>query len=84
MLGGVQGYDSVNARLHCVAAGKAERVADVDDCRTHLWCDESEFLGSYITKILANINSVVLGVIVESLRGYEERACKGNLPGGRI
>lgn len=50
MLGGVQGYDSVDAGLHCVAACEAEGVADVDDGGTHFGCDETEFFGSWIEK----------------------------------
>jgi hypothetical protein len=37
----------VDARLHCVAAGEAEGVADVDDCAADFWGDESEFFGSW-------------------------------------
>jgi hypothetical protein len=46
VLGWVQGYDSVDARLHCVPACEAEGVADVDDCGANFGCDEAEFLGS--------------------------------------
>lgn len=46
VLGGVQGHDSVDARLHCVATGEAEGVADVDNCGADFGCDEAEFLGS--------------------------------------
>jgi hypothetical protein len=42
----VQRDDSVDARLHCVAARKAERVPNVDDCGADFGCDESEFFGS--------------------------------------
>ena len=45
VLGGVQGYDSVDARLHGVAAREAERVAHVDDCGADFGSDEAEFLG---------------------------------------
>jgi hypothetical protein len=46
VLGGVQRNDSVDARLHGVAARKAEGVTDVDDCGADFGCDEAEFLGS--------------------------------------
>lgn len=43
MLGGVEGHDAVDARLHRVATGEAERVADVDDGGADFGGDEAEF-----------------------------------------
>ena len=42
----VQGDDSVDARLHCVAACEAERIPNVDDCGADFGCDKSELFGS--------------------------------------
>lgn len=46
VLGGVEGDDAVDAGLHGVPAGEAQRVADVDDGHAGLGLDESELLGS--------------------------------------
>lgn len=46
VLGGVEGHDAVDARLHRVAGREPERVADVDDGHAVPGLDEAELLGS--------------------------------------
>lgn len=46
VLCGVQGHHAVDARLHRVAAGEAQRVAHVDDGHALLGLDEAELLSA--------------------------------------
>lgn len=49
VLGGVEGYDAVDARLELHAAGKAEGIADVDEGAVLLGLDEAHLEGAALS-----------------------------------